>query len=485
MIENIKKVLKNKNFLSLTANLSVAVFGFLSFLLLTRTLSKDAFGEWVLFITAANFLEMLRFGITRTAIIRFLSGAVGEERKKLIGSNWLIGLIVSALIAVIILAARFVFPALTESSSYRLFFIWYPLLAFLNLPFNNALSVLQADQDFTKVLIIRIIQTSTFVFFLVFNLFIFKYPLVTIVVVYLAIQLITSLFAMLKQWDGLKFIGKASAETNKTILNFGKYTTGTLIGSNLLKSSDTFILGISTFMGSTGVALYSVPLKLTEIIEIPLRSFMSTAYPMMSKASINKNMEEFKKIYYTYAGAITYLLLPVAIIGFIFAEEFVIILGGYKYIYTADIFRIFAIYGLLLPIDRFTGVALDSLNRPRKNFFKVIWMASANILGDIFVIFVALKYVLGISLVAFIFETGIRFGNLFPAAAQFSFYFTLQGVALVTILMTIVGMLVGYSYLRKEIDVHLRSVFTEGLAFYISYIKKLRNKDVQSSQNGL
>lgn len=123
MIENIKKVLKNKNFLSLTANLSVAVFGFLSFLLLTRTLSKDAFGEWVLFITAANFLEMLRFGITRTAIIRFLSGAEGEERKKLIGSNWLIGLIVSALIAVIILLARFAFPALAETSSYRLFFI--------------------------------------------------------------------------------------------------------------------------------------------------------------------------------------------------------------------------------------------------------------------------------------------------------------------------------------------------------------------------
>lgn len=483
VIDNIKKVLENKNFLSLTANLSVAVFGFLSFLLLTRSLTKDAFGEWVLFITAANFLEMLRFGITRTAIVRFLSGAEGEQRQGLIGSNWMIGLVVSAIIAAIVLAARFIFPSLAETSSYSLFFIWYPLLAFLNLPFNNALSILQADQDFTKVLIVRIIQTSTFVFFLVFNLLFFNYPLTHIVMVYLAIQLLTSLFTMVKQWDGLKYIGKASKETNKTILNFGKYTTGTLIGSNLLKSSDTFILGISTFMGSTGVALYSVPLKLTEIIEIPLRSFMATAYPMMSKAAISKNMEEFKKIYYTYAGAITYLLIPVAIIGFIFAEEFVIILGGYKYIYTADIFRIFAIYGLLLPIDRFTGVALDSLNRPKKNFFKVMWMAGANILGDVFVIFVALKYMLGVSLLALIFETGIHFDNLFPAAAQFSFYLTLQGVALVTILMTVVGMLVGYSYLRKEIDVHLRNVFSEGLAFYISYIRKFRNKDVQPSQD--
>jgi O-antigen/teichoic acid export membrane protein len=477
----IKKVLSNKNTLSLAANLSVAVFGFFSFVLLTRTLTKDHFGEWVLFITAGNFLEMLRFGITRTAIIRFLSGASDEERDTLIGSNWLIGLIVSAVIAILLLVLRFTIPELTVSSGYRLFFLWYPLLAFLNLPFNNALSVLQAYQDFSKVLVIRIIQTGSFVIFLVFNLFIFHYSLYIIVMVYLAMQLVTSIFAMLMQWDGLKYITKASREANKTILNFGKYTTGTLIGSNLLKSSDTFILGISSFMSTTGVALYSVPLKLTEIIEIPIRSFMATAYPMMSKASIEKNYTEFKKIYHTYAGAITILLVPVAIVGFIFAEEFVIILGGYQYVHTADIFRVFAIYGLLLPIDRFTGVALDSLNRPKKNFFKVIWMTLANIVGDVFVIFVVLKYALGVALITLALKTGLSFDNLFPASAQFSFYFTLQGVALVTILMTIVGMLVGYGYLRKEIDVHMRYIFIEGVNFYWEYIKKWKNLRIKKN----
>ncbi len=480
MVGFIKQILTNKNVLSLASNLSVAVFGFFSFVLLTRTLTKDHFGEWVLFITAGNFLEMLRFGITRTAIVRFLAGAEGKERETLIGSNWVIGFIVSAVVAVILLLARFAFPDLTVSSGYRLFFLWYPLLAFLNLPFNNALSILQADQDFLKVLIIRIIQTGSFVVFLVFNLFIFGYAIDVVVAVYLALQLVTSIFTMVVQWDGLKYIRKTTQNANKVILNFGKYTTGTLIGSNLLKSSDTFILGISTFMSTTGVAMYSVPLKLTEIIEIPIRSFMATAYPMMSKASINKNYQEFKKIYYTYAGAITYLLVPVAVFGFIFAEEFVIILGGHQYVHTADIFRIFAIYGLLLPIDRFTGVALDSLNRPRKNFFKVIWMTLANIIGDVFVIFVVMKYVLGVALITLLFNTGLAFDNLFSASAQFSFYFTLQGVALVTILMTIVGMLVGYGYLRNEIDVHMRNILIEGWRFYQDYwfkfTDKLKNK---------
>ena len=470
MINYLAKIIKEKNFLSLAANLSVAVFGFLSFVLLTRTLAKDPFGEWVLFITAANFLEMLRFGITRTAIIRFLSGAEGKEKYQLIGSNWFIGLIVSASIAILIFGIRVSFPQTIMNSGYRLFFLWYPLLAFLNLPFNNAISVLQAKQEFFKIFVVRVIQTGTFVIFLFFNLFFLNYGLETIVVVYLAMQLLTSIVTMIKGWDGVKYIFHANRTTNKTILNFGKYTTGTLIGSNLLKSSDTFILGLSSFMGTTGVALYSVPLKLTEVIEIPLRSFMATAYPTFSKASIEGNIEKFKKYYYTYAGAVTFLLVPILIIAFIFAREFVIILGGMKYENTADIFRIFAIYGLLLPIDRFTGVALDSLNRPRKNFFKVVFMTVANILGDVFVIFVMMKYVLGISLVTNFLNTSLHFESLFDASAQMSFYFTLQGVALVTIFMTIIGMIVGYNYLRKEIDVHFKQIWVEGINFYRSYL---------------
>lgn len=470
MINYIAKITKEKNFLSLAANLSVAVFGFLSFVLLTRTLSKDPFGEWVLFITAANFLEMLRFGITRTAIIRFLSGAEGKEKYRLIGSNWFIGLVVSAAIAIIIFSIRISFPQTIMSSGYRLFFLWYPLLAFLNLPFNNAISVLQAKQQFFKILIIRVTQTGTFVIFLFINLFFLDFGLETVIVVYLAMQLLTSVLTMLKGWDGVKYIFYTNRATNKTILNFGKYTTGTLIGSNLLKSSDTFILGLSSFMGTTGVALYSVPLKLTEVIEIPLRSFMATAYPSMSKASIEGNKEKFKKTYYTYAGAVTFLLIPILIIGFIFAREFVIILGGMKYENTADIFRIFAVYGLLLPIDRFTGVALDSLNKPRKNFFKVVFMTVANIAGDVFVIFVMLKYVLGISLVANFLKNTLHFESLFDASAQLSFYFTLQGVALVTIFMTIIGMIAGYTYLRKEIDIQFKQIWVEGINFYRSYL---------------
>ena len=72
-------------------------------------------------------------------------------------------------------------------------------------------------------------------------------------------------------------------ETTKELIDFGKYSMGTLIGSSLLKSADTFIIGLSPVLGSAGIAMYAIPLKLTDLLGIPLRSFAMTAYPRMSK----------------------------------------------------------------------------------------------------------------------------------------------------------------------------------------------------------
>ena len=464
------QLLKNDNFLSLASNLSVAVFGFLSFLLLVRTLKAELFGEWVLYITAGNFIEMLRFGITRTAIIRFLSGAENSERHRLIGSNWVISFVVTLMIAVILWIIYGLFPETITHSGYSLFFIWYPVLSFLNLPFNNALSILQADQKFDKILIIRLLNVGLFVLFLALNFIWFHFGLMEILFVHLGVNLLTSLISLVLRWDGIRYFFKTTRESRKTLLDFGKYTTGTLIGSNLLKSSDTFIIGLSPFLGTVGVAFYSVPLKLTEILEIPLRSYVATAFPKMSKASILNKIDEVKKIYYSYAGGLTYMLLPIIILGLIFAEEFVVILGGKEYIETAGIFRIFCIYGLFLPIDKLTGVALDSINRPRKNFYKVVYMATANILGDSIVIFVVSRFLLGTALITMLFGPA-ELNLIHEIGIDFAFIKTLELVAVVTIFFTLIGVIVGFHYLNAEIGITKKRLFTDGLSFFTQIIE--------------
>lgn len=436
MKEKIKALLKSNESLSLIGNMSVAVFGFFGFMLLARTFTRELFGEWLLYLVTAGLIEMLRFAITRVSIIRFLSGAKGNERAQLIGSNWLLGLLLTSIIIIFIVAIRFLFPEWVNNSGYYYFFTWYPLLAILNLPYNNALGVLQADQKFMSILTIRMTSKGGFFLFILINFLFLKWSVQQVIFAHLAINLLTSLLSIFKGWDGIRNLFRATKENNKKLFHFGKFTIGTLIGSNLLKSADTILIGLSPF-GAAAVALYSVPLKLTELMEIPLRSFLATAFPKMSKASINKDPEAVKKVFYTYSGAITILFIPLIVVCIVFAKFFVLILGGEQYTQTmvpVILFQIFAVYSFFLPIDRFTGVALDSINKPKKNFYKVLVMVTLNIVGDLIALFV-LKSVIA--------------------------------VAVVTIIFTIAGQIIGFRFLSKEVPVNYRDVFKYGFRFYL------------------
>ncbi len=477
MASFLAKIFKNPNFLSLANNGAVAVFGFFSFIVLVRSLPTYEFGEWVLFITSLNFLDMLRFGITRTAIVRFLSGANKTESQQLIGSNYTINISTTLILVIVVSLVNFFFSSNIQESGFTLFFTWFPLVAIVNLPFNNSLSVLQAKMRFDLILIIRTINVGLFMVFLIVNYYFFQSGVIIIMWAYIITNIISSLIASAYNWDGLKYIFKSTKKTNKLILNFGKYTSGTLIGSNLLKSADTFILGLSPFIGVTGVALYSIPLKLTEIIEIPVRSFAMTAFPSMSKASIEGNKNLVKNIYYKNAGGLTLLLIPVMVFSFIFAEEFVTILGGSEYKETASVFRIFCIYGLLLPLDRFTGVALDSINMPKQNFIKVIYMTISNIIGDAIIVFGFYYIILFVSIITL---TVIGYTNVEVIAnisAMYSTIAVLNMVAIITILFTLVGIFVGIYYLKKELDIKLRYVFLGGILFFQDIYIKIKKTD--------
>ena len=372
------------------------------------------------------------------------------------------------------MAVNALFPDDIRDSGFSLFFQWFPVLAIITIPFNNAQSVLQAKMRFDYILLLRIINVGGFMVFLIFNYFFTHYSLQTIVYAYLAVNILTSLVSSLTNWDGILQLFRASADTNKRILDFGKYSTGTLIGSNLLKSADTFIIGLSPFLGTAGVALYSIPMKLTEIIEIPLRSYAMTAFPGMSKASIEGNNEQVRQIFYTNAGGMTFLLIPIMVISFIFADQFVYILGGPGYESTSSIFRIFCIYGMLLPLDRFIGVALDSINLPKFNFYKVIYMTTANIIGDAVVVFAFLYVALSFSFTTLL-TSGYSPLSILTLSKQFTTQTVLEGVAWVTILFTLIGILVGYFYLNQKLNIQLRKVFTGGIQF-VSQLNVWRKK---------
>ncbi len=447
--ETLKSITREANFLSLTGNISISLFGFAAFALLARSYSLENFGEWVLLISSAAFVDMFRFGITNTAIIRYLSGADAEERPRLIGSFLLIILVVTFLVSVLIWGAWFLFSGPIRHAGYALFFIYYPLLAFINIPMNIALTIMQSELRFDRILIINTLYSGSFFLIIFLNFLFLDLTLEQIVMVQFSAYLAVSLCCVLLGWDGTRYLFKATRRTNKVLIDFGKYTTLTLIGTNLLRSADTLIISLSP-LGTAAVALYSIPMKLTELQQIPLRSFAATAFPKMSRESIKGNLEEVRNLFYTYSGAMTYLFAFISLTTFIFAGPFIMIMGGSQYLVTdaatgantIALVRILSLYGLLLPFERMTGIGLDSINRPAKNFQKVMYMVIANIIGDLIAVFV---------------------------------FKSLEAVAIGSVLFTLFGVWLGYYFLNKSLSLERKKIFTHGIGFYKMMYQKMKS----------
>ena len=424
-----KNETKRNAFLSLFGNLLYSVLGFVGIALLARSLPLSEYGDWVIYLTAGSLLEMMRLGFMHTALVRFSSGSSEKKQNEYIGSGWIIGLLFSLFLSLTIFIIFLIVTFFKIETSYYYFLMYYPILTIIGLPISISLSILQFKMQFGKILRLRF--TSMSLNLIVFGCaYLFKLHIETVILLHLLSTSISSINTILMKWSGIEFIKIYSIEKIKELMNFGKYSLGTLIGTNLLKSADTFILGFT--LGADSAALYSIPLKLTETFEILLRSIVSIALPKMSNYSVKLQNHEVKRVFQDYSGMLTFIYIPVMMFCFIFAEFLLGVLGGQEYVQMANVFRVFCFYGLLLPIDRFTGVTLDCINLPAYNFRKVLAMTVFNIGFDLLI---------------------LNFTN------------DLRWVAFGTMLTTALGIILGIKFLNKSFNTSVLSILKGGFYF--------------------
>lgn len=408
-----KKLLKNSRFWLMVGNIFNAGFGFLSIGILARTLSTNDFGSWVIFVTNMGFVEMIRSGFVYQALVKYVSSADNEQDiRRVTSAAWQISILLSAFLAFMIFISQFLFSAGIKANHFELFFQYYPLILIMMLPINMSVWVAHANQKYFKMWLINFL--SSFPFLLI--IFIFKSSiLIDILWVFALIRAMLGLLCLfdLKYAFPLKFDWK----TIKEMFGFSKYTVITTVASNVLKSADVIL--INAFLGPTMVAIYNIPLKLLEVVEIPLRSWAMSAFPRLSKLASEGKFAQFKSNFTKEVKYFTLLLLPFLGIAFHFSEQIITLYAGEGFVAASPILKVFIVYLLVMPLDRYLGIALDSVNLPHINTMKVVLMASLNIFGDWYIL---------------------------------SHRLDLSAVALVTVVNTLFGIFVGLFFMNKKLS---------------------------------
>lgn len=376
--------LNNNHFLSLTGNVVMAGMSVLSSSLIFRTLHLQEAGMWVLFTTMLGLIDSIRAGFLTTAFIRSYSGATPTRAAEVMGSTWFIGLLITS-IFIVLNVIELILPIPVNNESLDIFFHWFSVTFIATLPGFIAGCVLQAEMRFDKLLYLRFISQGLFITGIAFLVLTKQMSLIHLLYVNIGREVLTSSVALSLGWTNFRMLKNRSTECVKEIAHFGKYSIGSFIGSVLLRDSDTFV--INFMLGSAALAVYNIAQRFMEFIEIPLRSSIATAMPAMSAAFNQHDKARLGWVMQRYAGVVTWALVPIIISMFIGADLLIYLLGGSKYAGTeaANVLRIFLVIAILFPIDRYFGVALDVINRPKMNLIKVfitiIMSVTTNILG--------------------------------------------------------------------------------------------------------
>jgi O-antigen/teichoic acid export membrane protein len=403
-------------------------------------MTKSDVGTWFFFLSIYSLSDALRNGFLSTGTIKFYAGVPEEKANTVLGSVWVLAIGVSMGLMLLNLCVM-PFMGMIKSQEVVLVIKWFGITVLSSVAFNITFWILVADEDYLTILWLRFINSGSMILALLVMAYLKKASLENLLIINFLTNCLTSVVCMIFGYSRVKNIFKYTRQCMVELTQFGKFSLATNLSTNLLGSTNTFII---TFMlGPAALAIYNVPSRLMEIVEVLLRTFIGTGMSAMATAYNTNNMYHLTFVTKKYAGMLTLIFIPLAIGAFFFADFAIWLLAGNKYAGTeaANIFRVFMIMAVLYPVDRFNGVTLDIIHMPQINFYKVIIMLVVNIIttgGGIYLL-----------------------KNIYGAAFAFPF-----GL--------IAGFLFGYYHLKKKLPGYtLSSILITGYVELISFARQM------------
>lgn len=442
LYETGQRLLRTNAFVSLAGNGLSAILGLLTLALLARLCSKGEFGIWILFLTVYSLADALRSGLILNALIRHLAAETTLPMiRRWAGAAWqlsgaFLG-VMTVLIGIVVVVAR----VLGYGEQWPVLAGWIVGLSIVALPVNISGWLLQSRSRFKSMQAVRVGVQVLFLVFIGIGHYTNRLDSTYLLATYTLTHGLIGLAVLLAGWaqGGTLFTG--TAQERRCLLDFGRFSMISLLVSNLLRSSDRLLIG--ALLGPEAVVIYTLPQRLLELIEMPIRSIVITDMPLLAQLYANQSIQAWATFFNQQAGRLWVALLPLSICGFLAAQPLVQLLGGDGFSDSSNVLRFFMIYALILPLDRYAGVGLDVVNKPQLNLVKVICMLAVNVIGDVIAIQV---------------------------------FHSVVGVAFVSIATFLLGLLLGFQFLRRFAPVSLLTAMHTGVGSIQQFVKHVRHE---------
>ncbi len=359
------------------------VFHFGSIMLLTRLLSTEDFGTYILIIVTSilfNLFAGLGLEITLT---KFISSDKKESKGEIIFTV----LISRAVALVVILIVYYLVGELiirTIDERIVDYFHFIPILIviinFRGLFYN----LMQGLGLFKKYASVQIVSAVIRVMLIIAAIGLDILHLYNLVL----IEIFSTFCALLLQIFVIPFKSFFKFTTNtKTFISLIKFTIPLYLNNLfafIIDRANLFIIGI--YFTTESVAYYDVANKVPEALNKIFTSFIIVYFPNISKLLSNERIDDAKTLMNKSLSIISVMLSFAVLISFLFRYEIIGIIFSDKYMLTSFAFALLILNFYLRALSNILGYSLVAAGFPITSFKTNIISSIVSITGSIIMI---------------------------------------------------------------------------------------------------
>ncbi|HMR57698.1 MAG TPA: flippase [Cyclobacteriaceae bacterium] len=358
---------------------SVVGLGFVNFFILSRVLTKNEFGVWVLFTGLVAVLETLREGFVKQPLIALMPTEAGEERNKVGTAALILNGGYSLLISILLFTGAAYLEVFWDAHPLALLLKIYGITNLIFVPFSHYEYLQQSVLDFKGIFIGHLVRSVVLTLFIIGSVsfdFAITLPGLTYGVL---IGSVLGLAAMVYYgWKYKHQIVRVTISELSSLISFGRYSLGTNVASLSIRNMDSWMLG--KMLSTEAVASYNPAIRVSNLVEIPTLTIANLVFPKMAQFYRSNEQTQSTQLYERSVSLLLAFMIPLSIIMFLFSDQIVYIIAGKNYIESGYLLKITAFYTLFIPFGRQFGILLDATRKPKINFYVVLGTA---IIGSI------------------------------------------------------------------------------------------------------
>lgn len=363
----------------------VTLFAFVNFYILIRVLPREDFGAWVLFMSIASLMELIKHGFVRNPLIRYLAMSPEEHSGRIQTASLLLNFVVGVLEVVVLLFCSIYLSAFWDAPQLRSLFLIYTLSTLFLVPINHFDVVQQARMQFKGTFVSNFTRHCGLFLFITIAFFSHgKIQLDHLAYAQMLAIFVSGFPAYRYARPFLSFSRKVDWLWFRELRSYGFFTFGTNVSSMVNKSIDQWMLG--KLISPVAVTIFNPAIRISNLVEVPTETLTAIMFPKLSERIAQDGPKSARYLYEKSVGTITAFMIPIVIFFIVFANPIIRFIAGPGFGETVPILQLTMLYGLMIPMNRFMGITLDAIGKAKTNFLFVLRNAGINIVSNYFFI---------------------------------------------------------------------------------------------------